>query len=233
MLKHFILAAALLAGCSTAKPDVSHQTTTVSTAERTSAKPTVVTTTTTAPPPTRTEVTVSQEAPRVEEQQTYSQTVEDAQVAAVQQPPAKPELAAAERDFALEAARAGQKEVQLGNLAVQQASAPAVRDFAQQMVSDHGAANEELKSIATTAGLTPPTPEGPDGALAGLTGAQFDQAYVNAMVADHEKAVALFEREATQGTHQALRDFAAAKLPTLRHHLEMAQQLQATLASGE
>ena len=221
---------ALLAGCSTKPSAVDRQTTTsVSTAERTVANPTVVTTTT-VPPATRTEVSVTQEAPRppVERPETHSQTVENDPVAAVQQP-AKAEVPAADRDFALEAARAGQKEVQLGNLAASQAGAPPVRDFAQQMVADHSAANDELKTLASAAGLTLPAVE-PASSLADLTGAQFDQAYVAEMVSDHQKAVALFEKEANQGTHKALRDFATAQLPTLSHHLQMAQELQAKLA---
>ncbi len=233
-----MLGVALLAGCSTAKPDVSvdRHTSTVSSSERTSGNPTTVVTTTRPAAQSGSTVSVRLETPAAPpsvERQAYSQTVEaDSQVAAAPQQTAKPELASADREFALEAARAGQKEVQLGNVAAKQASVPAVRDFAQQMVSDHGAAHEELKTVASTLGVQLPAADpAPASGLSGLTGAQFDQAYVSEMVSAHEQAVALFERQANGGTNQALKDFAAAKLPTLRHHLEMAQALQSAPAT--
>lgn len=55
-----------------------------------------------------------------------------------------------------------------------------------------------------------------------------DREYAKAMAKGHDKAVALFESasQAPQMTSE-LREFAAATLPTLKLHMEMARELHA------
>ena len=59
--------------------------------------------------------------------------------------------------------------------------------------------------------------------LSSATGADFDRTYTDEMVQDHQKAVRLFEDYSHTGNDPDLKAFAAKVLPTLRHHLEMAQ----------
>jgi len=96
-------------------------------------------------------------------------------------------------DFATEAAQGGLKEVRLGELAEQQGKAQAVKDFAQRMVQDHGDANDKLKQIAEQKSIELPRdlPEEAQATLEELQqqqGAEFDQAYMEEMVNDHEEA---------------------------------------------
>jgi putative membrane protein len=133
--------------------------------------------------------------------------------------------------FVQTAAKDGAKEVALGELAVEKAASPAVKAFAERMVSDHGATNTELRTLADSRDLEVPAmpPEGQDPAtteMETLSGKAFDEAYVELMVAEHEKAVALFEAQASAGSDPALVAFAEEKLPTLRQHLAHAQGLQ-------
>jgi len=73
----------------------------------------------------------------------------------------------ADRTFATKAAAGGLAEVSLGQLAMQNAASPAVRQFGQQMVTDHTKANEELQQIAKQQGMTlPAKPEAADSATA-------------------------------------------------------------------
>jgi putative membrane protein len=51
----------------------------------------------------------------------------------------------------------------------------------------------------------------------------FDRAYINAMVKDHIEDVAEFRKESQTGQDVDIKAFAAKTLPTLQHHLEMAQ----------
>lgn len=134
--------------------------------------------------------------------------------------------------FVQQAAAAGDKEVALGKLAEERSSNAEVDSFAEQMVSDHGAANSELLAIAGEREIDVPAPpaEAPGAAdLATLQGKAFDAAYVDLMVKDHEEAVALFEAQVGQGSDEALVAFAEEKLPTLRAHLEHARTLQNSL----
>lgn len=135
-----------------------------------------------------------------------------------------------DRDFALQAARAGAGEVALGRLAVAQARSQATKTFGQRMIDDHTRAGEELKAAARADGVDLPAEASPspaDARLANLHGAEFDDAYVDVMVEDHEKAVELFRREARAGGQPNLKAFAGKTLPTLEEHLRMARALQA------
>ena len=58
------------------------------------------------------------------------------------------ELAALDLEFAQKAAEGGLMEVQLGELAQQQAKDGQVVQFGERMVQDHGQANEKLMAIA-------------------------------------------------------------------------------------
>ena len=66
------------------------------------------------------------------------------------------QIPAAERRFLEKAARDGMAEVQLGQLAQQRAQDTQVKDFGRRMVNDHGKANDQLKSLASTKGVTLP-----------------------------------------------------------------------------
>lgn len=133
--------------------------------------------------------------------------------------------------FMTEAARGGMAEVELSQLAVSKAQNAEVKKFAQQMIEDHSNANTELKSLAGKKNVTLPTDldaahKAIKDKLAGLSGAAFDKEYVNAMVADHEKSVALFQSQASGGTDADAKAFAAKTLPKLQMHLEMIKGIQ-------
>lgn len=128
-------------------------------------------------------------------------------------------------------AHIGATEVILGQLAAEHAQSPDVKTFAEQMVRDHGAANEELKALATDKQVTLPTAldkrhKDLVDRLARLDGTRFDREYTNAMVSGHKDAITLFERAATKADDKDLRAWSDKTLPTLKHHLEMAERAQ-------
>ncbi len=119
-------------------------------------------------------------------------------------------------------------EVELGRLATQKASSEKVKQFGQQMVDDHSKANDELKGIVARQGMTAPATldsasESAKTRLSKLNGAEFDRAYMEEMVSGHKQAIALFQREADHGTDPDIKAFAAKTLPTIQHHLQMAE----------
>jgi putative membrane protein len=134
--------------------------------------------------------------------------------------------------FATKAAQGGMAEVQLGQLATQNASDPDVKSFGQRMIDDHTKANDQLKQIAARKGLTLPSNlDAKDRAtydrLSKLHGAEFDRAYIADMVRDHRADIAEFEKEAKGGSDADLKNFASSTLPTLRTHLDLAEKAEA------
>jgi len=132
--------------------------------------------------------------------------------------------------FVQEASASGLAEVNLGKLGANQGQSSAVKTFGQQMVDDHTKANEELKTIASgksieVSAMPPPDSAKAAVAMAKLSGNEFDSAFKQRMVKDHEKAVKLFSKESSSGKDPELKAFATKTLPTLQHHLELARQL--------
>jgi len=130
------------------------------------------------------------------------------------------------KKFVMDAAMGGMAEVELGKLAVEKATNPDVKEFAQRMVDDHGKANDELKTVASKEGIDlPATLDARHKAtvdrLSKLSGADFDRAYVKDMVKDHDMDVKEFQKEAQNGQNTSIRDFAAKTLPTLQEHQKM------------
>jgi putative membrane protein len=147
-------------------------------------------------------------------------------------PPAAAAPAAAEGDahFVTVASAAGSTEILASRLAAKQAQSAQVKSFAATMIHDHTAANDKLRTIAQKngfplAGVAMVEQQPALVQLNNLNGADFDKAYIAMMRKDHQDAVALFTNESSSGTNSDLKAFAAQTLPTLQHHLAMAQSL--------
>jgi putative membrane protein len=134
-------------------------------------------------------------------------------------------------DFVVAAADAGMFEVQAAALAKTNASDPKVKELAQHMTADHSKANEELKSLAAKKNMTLPTKlsnkmQDKFDKLTKLKGQEFDEEYAEMMVSDHKDVIDMFEKEAEKGMDGELKAWAAAKVSTLKHHLEMSKETE-------
>jgi putative membrane protein len=140
-------------------------------------------------------------------------------------------LTGADQNFLSKAAQGNMAEVELGRLAEQRASNPAVKQFGQRMVTDHTRLQEQLKSVAAQEGVTLPTSvnakqQATKDKLSNMSGAAFDRYYINDMVADHRGDISEFQRQADHGTDPAVKQLAQQALPTLHEHLTMAEDVQ-------
>lgn len=140
-------------------------------------------------------------------------------------------------NFWNEAAMGGMAEVSMAQLALQKSQSESVRQFAQHMVDDHTAANNELMSLASSKNVTLPT--GLDAKhqammtkMGSMSGMDFDREYMKGQVKDHEKMVKLFQNEAANGADADVKAFAAKTLPTLQSHLQMARSMSSGMKSG-
>ncbi|HET6553676.1 MAG TPA: DUF4142 domain-containing protein [Dyella sp.] len=143
-------------------------------------------------------------------------------------------VSSGDQQFFAKASSDGAAEVKMGQLAMQKASSPRTRELAQQLVKDHTQANKELLALAqkkhATAARQAPSSEIMD-KLQSLGGADFDKAYLSTMVTAHEEAIDLFT-EASHSNDADIKAFATKTLPTLKHHLAMAQALSPSSSPG-
>lgn len=137
-----------------------------------------------------------------------------------------------EATFMKAAALGGMMEVELGQVA-QKSTNPDVKAFAEEMVKDHSKANAELKTLAEKEKIILPTTfPAEDKAhmdmMKTMTGTAFDHHYIDMMVTDHDKTIALFKSAAASQTKE-VSEFAKKTLPVINGHFEKAKAIQAKL----
>lgn len=125
-------------------------------------------------------------------------------------------------------------EVRLGTLAQQNRVNAKVKELGKMMVADHTKSGEELKALAAKKSWTVPTELGAEkkakyDEMAAKKGADFDKAYAAFMVEDHKKDIEEYTKASTSAADAELKAFATKTLPTLKHHLEMAQETEAAV----
>jgi putative membrane protein len=126
-------------------------------------------------------------------------------------------------------------EIELGRLGVEKAKNADVKAYAQMMVDHHTAMKSEGAAAAQKDGVTPSLP--PDDMTAqdlttardrlmATDAASFDRAYMDQMVADHQKAISTLQTLMPQAQGAALKEHMAKGLPKVQEHLDRAMQLQ-------
>jgi len=134
-------------------------------------------------------------------------------------------------DFVKEVAVSDMFEIESNKLAQDKGNA-AEKSFASQMVADHTKTSTELKGLISSGKVKAEVPTALDSShqskldkLKGESGKDFSSDFDSMQVTAHKDAVSLFERYANGGDNPELKPWAAKTLPTLKHHLEMAQNL--------
>jgi putative membrane protein len=145
-------------------------------------------------------------------------------------PPAP--IAGSDREFLIEAAKTGLAGAEASQLVAERSTDPAVRSFAERLLTDLAEKNDELAHLAALRGLTLPAAPGADkGALVarlrGLGGAALDRTFLEELVSSHAAAIDLYEREAKVSEDPDLKAFAAKTLPLLREHQALTRQIAA------
>lgn len=133
-------------------------------------------------------------------------------------------------DFVEEAAMSDMLEINSAKIA-QQKGDPQEKTFAGEMITDHTKTSTELKGMVSSemkSALPTSLDESSQKKLDKLRNTKpedFASEYDPMQVSAHKDAVSLFERYAKGGDDPKLKDWAAKTLPTLQHHLEMAQDM--------
>ena len=140
----------------------------------------------------------------------------------------------AQNDFVNTAATAGMMEIELGKAAQANGASAGVKDFGSMMVTDHTAAANELKSIASKNNIAVPSAMTSEQDMhvkdmSAKKGAEFDKAYIGMMVEGHEKVLAAFKKAATEETNADLKSFAIKTAPVIQKHLDKAKNLKSKM----
>ena len=124
----------------------------------------------------------------------------------------------------------GEAEVQLGQLAQQKSQSADVKQFGQKMVQDHSQLGEEMKAVAKSLGVK--EPKGPSkkdkqlmAKLQGLSGAQFDEEYIKAMIKDHKQDLKEFKDQAQMTQDPNLQKVTQQGANVISQHLQMIEQV--------
>jgi len=141
--------------------------------------------------------------------------------------------AMADQSFVRKALEGGAAEVQLGQLAQQKSQSDDVKQFGQKMVQDHTQLGDQMKPVAQLVGVK--EPKGPSKKdkelitkLEGLSGQQFDEAYIQAMVKDHKQDLKEFKDEAQAAQNPNVKQVAQQGAGVISQHLQMIQQIAQT-----
>jgi putative membrane protein len=141
----------------------------------------------------------------------------------------EPTLKHADKAFIEKAARLGLDEVQISRVAADRSSNPDVRQFAQMLITDHEASNQELAALAAAKGVNIPAKDANNDKWAKRNAKKFDPDYLAKMASDHDEVVKLFEKEAKDGTDADTVAFARKYLPKLQEHQQRANDLKRAL----
>jgi len=130
--------------------------------------------------------------------------------------------------FMTAAASAGMMEVQAGQIALQKGISQEVKDFGQQMITDHSSANDQLKTLAAQKNVELPVALGNNDQqkidiLNKVDAKDFDKTYIKMMVKDHSAQVDKFQSEVDHPDDADVKTWAQNNLPMLLHHLETAK----------
>lgn len=143
-------------------------------------------------------------------------------------------LSHSDADFVKEAAQGGWLEVRMGQTAKDHGSSADVKDYGEMLVKDHIDANAKLHKLAAAKGVNlakqmEPKHTGMIKDMEDKSGAEFDRAFIRHAISDHKKDINKFEKASRDLEDAELRSFAADTLPTLRQHLDKAQQIARSL----
>ena len=150
-------------------------------------------------------------------------------------PPTDPQIA----DIVL---TANTIDIDRGKVALSKTKNAEVKQFAQQMIDDHGASNKEAVALATRLGVKPETnatskslKDGAKKAAARLkkeSGAKFDKDYIDTEVAYHQAVIdAVKNVLIPNAQNKDLKQLLTDAVPTFEGHLQHAKNVQSQLGA--
>lgn len=157
--------------------------------------------------------------------------------------PASPAVALTDDQVLQALHSANAAEIEQGNLAKQRAQDSDVKDFAGTMVKDHTNAEKKGHEAAKKAHMSPaPSSVSTSlesnarqltNAMSARTGADFDRAYIDAQVKQHQAVLDMIDTQLLPNAKAPeIKNLVQSVRPKIESHLKEAQQLQRKLAGS-
>ena len=135
---------------------------------------------------------------------------------------------------------ANQIDIDRGKLALQHTHNDRVKQFAEQMIQDHGASNAEAKALAGRLGVKPEPSDTSKSLQADAKkttarlkkekGARFDKDYIDTEVAYHQAVIDAVKNTLAPGAQNPeLKKLLENAVPTFEGHLQHAKMVQSQL----
>lgn len=136
-------------------------------------------------------------------------------------------------------------EIRPSQAAQQQAQNAQVKEYAQMMVTEHGMLEDSLRALTGRLGVTPAPnalsqqlrtqADSAMQALQGQSGANFDRAYMQWMVASHQATLTALDSQLIPAIQNAEMRTAVQQQvrPRVEQHLQRAQQIQSSLGGAQ
>ncbi len=127
----------------------------------------------------------------------------------------------------------GLTEIKASGLAITNSNNQSVIGLAKMMIDDHTKADSGLKKIEADKMIVENDTISSEhqkmiSDLSKKSGAAFDKAYIQMMIADHQRAIDLFTT-ASNGQDQDIKTFASNTLPTIKMHLDSATAINSKM----
>lgn len=136
-----------------------------------------------------------------------------------------------DRSFVENAAKANMYEIELGEVAVAQGRDSLVRAYAQMMIDEHTAAQDELKEIADKeSSVNWPTEladvdKASRDSIVMLQGFSFDSLYMAGQVNIHDRTTTMYDNISRTSRHAETKAYAGKYLDAIQHHREVADSI--------
>jgi len=139
-----------------------------------------------------------------------------------------------DKKFLTDVSQGNYDEIQLGKLAEQKATNPDVKNSGRRMVTDHTKLGQTMKPYAEQWGIEAPTALSSDAQkeydkLQGMSGNDFDKAYISDMVSDHSKVLDAFTTEVKDTKDAKFRTTVEHGKSVVAAHKNMAYDLKKKL----
>ena len=159
-----------------------------------------------------------------------------AAVSAIQATPAK--LSDADKNLMLQVAQGGMMQLQVSQVAIQNASSDEVKQLAQAEVQEQTGLSAKLQEIATAKGVSlPSAPDAQTQAMVtkmqGMSGAEFDKMYVQESgVNGHQKLDQVMSSVESSASDVNLKSLAKAAHPLVKTHLKVSKEIMSKMSGN-